>query len=187
MGSEKGKFQAGLMMELHWSTGSHTAQLFVPSGGEGFGRSFVYQGIQMPVKAHWHLQSASVSVLRALDGSRDRSRNKGKLENHRAVSQRHKLVLVTPQEGTGKKTRICPSQSPSLPLYSIPLLFPSVLTFQATALCPARLLSQSKPFLQSCVSIRMWGEAINTPSPAAAAQLAPGTGCLEECYLGGNR
>lgn len=64
MGTEKGKFQAGLMMEreLHWSRSHHTAQLLVPSGGKGFGRSDVSQGIQVPVKTHWHIQSASVSV-----------------------------------------------------------------------------------------------------------------------------
>lgn len=84
MGTEKGKFQAGLMMEreLHWSRGSHTAQLFVPSGGEGFGRSDVSQGIQMPVKIHWHLQSAFVLVLWGLDGSRERSRNNQHNQNY---------------------------------------------------------------------------------------------------------
>lgn len=84
MGTEKGKFQAGLMMEreLHWSRGSHTAQHFVPSGGEGFGRSDVSQGIQMPVKIHWHLQSASVLVLWGLDGSRERSRNNQYNQNY---------------------------------------------------------------------------------------------------------
>lgn len=77
MGTEKGKFQAGLMMEreLHWSR-SHTAQLLVPSAGRGFGRSDVSQGMQVPVKSHWHIQSASVSVLWGLDGSMDRSRTR---------------------------------------------------------------------------------------------------------------
>lgn len=89
MGTEKGKFQAGLMMEreLHWSR-SHTAQLFVPSGGKGFGRSDVSQGIQVPVKTHWHIQSASVSVLWGLGGSRDRSRNKGR--SWKAIGKPHK-------------------------------------------------------------------------------------------------